>query len=77
MDHVEEETRKAIEKAMDKMVEGMPPSVKMVDRVPDGGYVSRNGLLMVATSAATARRKSRVARSRSSVSGASRERRTP
>jgi hypothetical protein len=43
MDYVEDGIGRAIEKAMDKMTEGMPPRVIMRDRVPDGGYVSRNG----------------------------------
>jgi hypothetical protein len=43
MDYVEDETKKAIGRTMDRMTEGMPPRVIMRDRVPEGGYVSRNG----------------------------------
>lgn len=43
MDYVEDATRRAIGKALDKIADDAPPLVIMRDRAPDGGYVSRNG----------------------------------
>lgn len=43
MDHVEGSTRRAVEKAFDRIADDALPLVIMRDKAPKGGYVSRNG----------------------------------